>query len=395
MAGFLVAQYVHQRSKPHVRQTLCYDTSLLGTTENPDGTWSIWHYDWVSDGFEVLAQRSERVRLVEGSTSERVVWNEISGESPHNLSSQRFALSADDRTPVLLDFGSLEEQADTAFVMDVSVKMVQGTSLLVIPVVAGTNPNANALILWDLAEQEERGRIALGNSMAMDPHLSARLGPEKKHIVFYHYDPPRGYFARLCTLDPFVEVASLCFASGFHGISVSKVSNHVVLARPMAYLKLEFGLEPGAEFLRIAGAEGLPERDMTYDSYLEPLTDAVRSRSPKRALDVGEARRNAVAGTWRDGLMFWCTVKPPVMKIAKDGETDFDKVVEVPFPGSGTPHDYFCVSDDGTILVIPSGKNTFRLYEIDFPKVTLFRECRLTYDRESETLSMEVSTEKP
>ncbi len=352
----------------------CDEELLLGTCANSDGTYSIWAYNWKSDDTQVLARRSHEPFLLRGSSRARLVWSEDSKRSDLPAWFLRLGqlVGVVERLPLLRedyyaldpDVGScvhLNSFSGPTYRREGWPKMlVKGTDYLLVNM---GGARIGQLVLWDVEAQLERGSISVGLDW-MVSGCSPPLGRTGELILLWGTlwgSKEEGeVLIRLCNTSPFFEIDSLTLSGRISGIVPREDKNEVLLVMydtSPEFQTLAYRDGTGAPGLSLAGGEEL-------------------GKPQGYAVHLG------------NGLKLWTTEQPPTVHIQEDDCTSPRSSIQVP----GL---LLCLADDAHVLVVKGASETVRIYSVEFPGVSLIRECRLMYRPESRDLVMERVTDSP
>jgi hypothetical protein len=370
-----------------IKQMVCADDeTLVGTMSAIDGSWFVWTYEMRSDSLSTLAKTDNQPWLQPGSSPKRVLFVDDKGYS---------ALEYGRTSMLPTDFGFWQvPEKSHPF-----ITLLQGTELALFGK-GGPWGSLEAplqeFVLWDMVKGKEVGTLQRAKEVEKRiPFLGAvspPLGLDKD--LFLIADPfsraSKMYSIRLYSTHPFSELANIAIATGAYVREIVPVPGEeravLVLGGRLGnrphYLTLAFRAEPTGEWtLEVQDEWTIPEpvKEIRVLEWEGPLD------MPSR---VGV--RNIFDGTWRNNLAFWCTLKPICVNVARTNEEG--PIVKIPVQWTDDEYssvDSLTVNQDGTLVAVMTGPDSFEIWEVDFPDVSLLRKCRLTYSPETGVVSME------
>lgn len=367
------------------------DSYVLSTCKLPNGKFCIWSYDFESGELKVHAQRDKLPRLFEGSTPSFLTWEEWA-ENAETALTKYYRQLVGDANPIALNLDSVlafqNELGESDFRLaqahnDPATLFVSPFSNLDPLRVSGSSPKPIAII--DIETGREKGRI----------------------------QGVRSPFPNFCFLgaeSEYLAVADALGLSSFAQVSVFDASTYKELTRlDTKFIYAEIAAIGLDEFIirqsNFDFAMCRLESDGAHCSILEEesvhFPEATWKTSTVVGLKttVGYVLSGGIPTKWynryidvsgsfyRNGVVAWEAVRPPCLRVAQ--AEDPASVTEFPLKNPGGREWPFQLSTDGTKLITQSGPDSFQILRVALPKISVEQECRLKYDGDSNTLTLD------
>ncbi|HIJ64322.1 MAG TPA: cobalt ECF transporter T component CbiQ [Candidatus Hydrogenedentes bacterium] len=370
--------------RPDIQQVTCYSTYLLGSSWNPDGSSCVWMYDWDAAAFDVLARRDVKLALLEGSWRGRLLWQEWPGNRSRDLPDYAYYTQArGEDEPISLNsvfpgraWFSCVMSEDAAEDHYFPEGLVVGTNYLVADHSYTEDEEFRSdLVLLDLSVRTDLGSVPLTLEEAGTMRVAVKVEKDSGLLLIARSSWPDSSLY-LCRTSPFSKLDQ---------VIVPPIRGIAQLTPPGEYVLELSSWDSMNSFIQVRVADvggtttslefgtpiAVPEPARFIERYSLDNLPRIRTTEP-----------NIMQNYWRNGLMLWNTQRPARVNIAKENKQAAARL------GVEDRTDFW-VNDDGTALVTKDKPDSFRVYRVDFPKITFIEEIRLVYDRETGELSVE------
>lgn len=370
-----------------------YGSSLIGVSTNSDESFSIWVYDWITKEFNVLATTQHRPDILEGATREILAWGEELDDTDGSYA-RYFSVRPGDENPVRLSFLEAYQSSRPSPYFYVWAGLIRGSNFLIANG-KDFDQTYSEYSIWNLATTE-RQTLVLDEPREIIS-FSPVLGDDEEFFLIGEAQLyGQNFYFRLMSLAPFETVTETAWTDyAFPIVAGSSPDEAVFLSGYVSANLIKIEEQDSQMSLKLSVIGDIPETHKWYFSLRKALSDAMKNAKEDGVLTAPGAftpNANIDERYWRNGFFFWRTIDPPYIKIARDGEdtSTISETVSLKID----PEFSFLPSEDGTTLIVQSAPDSFQLYLVEFPKLTFYKEFKLSYDSISKALSLTDSINK-